>query len=135
MTSLEIIRSKQRLNKAVEDHAEAVRQRLQDEDSAKFAPLKKIYDEVKHLPAKPRYRFVYGSTTTLEGMWESVLESRRISFYNMMGDGGWNLMIEGGVFTQNNYDHHGSRTTEDAEEAKGWLVEKLATLLADEEAN
>ena len=135
MTSLEIIRSKQKVNKAVEDHAEAVRQRIEEEDSAKFAPLKKIYDEVKHLPAK--YRARYSNQTplppTLEGMWEDSASSHHISFWSNMGNGGWNLLIEKGVF--NNRDHHDSRTTENAEEAKSWLVEKLATLLADEEAN
>ena len=132
MTSLEIIRSKQRVNKATEDHAEAVRRQIEQEDTAKFAPLKKIYDEVKHLPSRHHNYCtqIEGNTHPLEAMWEADTSSRHITF---RGDGGWRLAIEGGKFEKHNYSSSG--TTEDAEVAKGWLVEKLATLLLDEKAN
>jgi hypothetical protein len=132
MTALELIRSKQRMEKAAKDHAEAVKQRQEEEDAEKFAPLKKIYEEVRHLPAKPRYNHSNSCTETIKGMWESRLTPRHIEFWNDIGGGGgWNLTAEGGtIYLVDHYRDIGK--TEDIEEAKGWLVEKLATMLEDE---
>ena len=80
MTALELIRSKQRMDKAAKDHAEAVRQRQSEEDAEKFAPLRKIYEEVRHLPAKPRHGHSNRCTETIKGMWENRLTPSRIEF-------------------------------------------------------
>ena len=132
MTSLELIRSKQRMDKAAKDHAKAVKQQMDEEDAAKFAPLKKIYDEVKHLPAKPRHGCVYGTKPTIEDMWEDDATPRQISFWSWYGNSGWSLWIEGGKIHNNKGDGDNRKTTEDIEEAKGWLVEKLAEILEDQ---
>jgi hypothetical protein len=134
MTSLELIRSKQRVNKATEDHAEAVKQKLDDEDTAKFAPLKKIYDDVRSIPFCNRRGIGFKEAThTLKAEWEDTTSSRHISFWDFMGERGWSLSIQGGKFEECKY--RTKRTTEDVEVAKGWLIEKLATLLPDEKAN
>jgi hypothetical protein len=141
MTSLEIIRSKQRLNKAVEDHAEAVKQKMEDEASAKFAPIKKLYDEVKNLPAKTfeAKKVSWDGKNTIKALWEDRASSWGISFRSPYSYSAvrWDLSIsiEEGKFKLHNPYKNENRTTENVEEAKGWLVEKLATILEDEEAN
>lgn len=118
------------MDKAAKDHAEAVKQRQEEEDAEKFAPLRKIYEEVRHLPAKPRHGHSNHCTETIKGMWESRLTPRRIEFWNAYGGGGWSLGIEGGTIRLvDQYRDIGK--TEDIEEAKGWLVEKLATILEE----
>jgi len=138
MTSLQLIRSKQRVNKATEDHAEAVKQKLNDEDTAKFAPIMKMYDEVKHLPAK---RFEgktesWDGKKTLKALWEDRSHPQGISFkmpYSSYSSSRWVLSIKHGELEE--CSGSDKRTTEDVEVAKGWLIEKLATLLLDEKAN
>ncbi|NBO26343.1 MAG: hypothetical protein EBU96_06050 [Actinobacteria bacterium] len=122
MTALELIRSKQAMNKAAEDHAKAVKQRIDEEDAAKFSPLKKIYDEVRHLPARLRN----SREGSIKKVWEYKATDHFIGFWDWGGDIGWRLSIESGTFYLN---HYGKKTTENAEEAKGWLVEKLADIL------
>ena len=138
MTSLQLIRSKQRVNNATEEHAEAVKQRIEQENSAKFAPLKKIYDEVKHLPAKcyERRSVSWDGKKSLEGLWENTAHSQGISFkvaYSSYSSSSWDLSIKDGKFEECNRSD--KRTTEDVEVAKGWLIDKIATLLLDEKAN
>ena len=142
MTSLEIIRSKQRLNKAVEDHAEAVKKKMEDEASAKFAPIKKIYDEVKNLPAKTfeAKKVSWDGKNTIKALWEDRASSWGISFRSpySYSTARWDLSIsieEGKFKLHDPYKNEKNRTTENVEEAKGWLVEKLATILEDDGAN
>lgn len=118
------------MDKAAEDHAKAVKQRMDEEDAAKFAPLKKIYDDVKHLPAKPRHGCVYGTKPTIEDMWEDDATPREISFRSWHGGDGWRLWIKGEKIW--NTDNGSQEMTTNVEEAKGWLVEKLAKILEDQ---
>ena len=139
MTSLEIIRSKQKVNKAVEDHDKAVRQKMEDEASVKFAPIKKLYDEVKNLPAKTfeAKEVSWDGKNTIKALWEDRESSWGISFRSPYSTARWDLSIsiEEGIFKLHNPHKNEDRATENVEEAKGWLVEKLATILEDDEAN
>lgn len=134
MTALELIRSKQKMDKAAKDHAEAVKQRQKEEDAEKFAPLKKIYEEVRNLPARKKHGHSNFCTETIKGMWECGYgtDSRAIRFWGEYSSDDWNLYISKGIFYLRTSLYHDAIQTEDVEEAKGWLVEKLATMLEDE---
>lgn len=131
MTALELIRSKQNMDKAAKEHAEAVRKRQEQEDAEKFAPLKNIYEEVRNLPAKERRGQSNFSTETIKGMWEAGFgtNDRSLRFWGEYSSGDWDLYIVKGTFYLRTSLYHDPIQTEDVEEAKKWVVEKLALIL------
>ena len=131
MTALELIRLKQNMDKAARDHAEAVKKRQEQEDAERFAPLKKLYDEVRNLPARKRDGHSNLCTETIKGMWEAGFgtNDRSIRFWGEYSSDRWSLYISKGVFSLSTSDYHDPIQTEDVEEAKKWLIEKLASIL------
>lgn len=135
MKALELIRSKQRMDKAAKDHAEAVKQRQEQEDAERFAPLRKLYEEARNLPARERRGHSNFCTETIKGMWECGYgtDGRAIRFWGEYSSDGWNLYISRGTFYLRTSLYHDAVQTEDVEEAKKWLIEKLATIVLTEE--
>lgn len=136
MTALELIRSKQTMDKAAKDHAEAVQKRQEQEDAERFAPIKKLYEEVRNLPARERSRCSNQCKETVASMWEARFgtNDRSIEFWGEYSSDTWWLYINKGTFHLRTSLYHNPVQTEDVEEAKKWLIEKLAKIVPTEEA-
>ncbi|MBM3913548.1 MAG: hypothetical protein FJ351_03770 [Sphingomonadales bacterium] len=120
------------MDKAAKDHAEAVQKRQEQEDAERFAPIKNIYEEVRNLPARKRHGHSNFSTETIKGMWEAGFGTRSLRFWDEYSSGDWNLYISKGTFYLRTSLYENPVKTEDVEEAKKWLIEKLAKIVPTE---
>jgi len=121
------------MDKAAKDHAEAVQKRQEQEDAERFAPIKNIYEEVRNLPARERPRCSNQCKETVASMWENRLTSRSIEFWGDYSSDTWWLFIDKGTFHLRTSLYNNPVQTEDVEEAKKWLIEKLAKIIPTEE--